>query len=158
MTLIPNIGLPDATRGAIIARLNTLLADEYLAYTRARNFHWHVSGPFFAPLHAFFQAEYEALDLMVDDIAERVRTLGGHAFGTLAEFARNARLTEGPGDTPSASKMLELLLADHEAIVRSLRPDVRFCAESGDDGTADFLTALIEAHEKRAWMIRAQLA
>src|SRR6266508_3155951 len=87
-----NIGLLDEQREGAVAILNTLLADEYLLYTKTRNYHWNVVGPQFNDLHKFFEAQYEALDDVIDEVAERVRALGGRASGTLEEFRTSARL------------------------------------------------------------------
>jgi starvation-inducible DNA-binding protein len=154
----PNLGIPDGDRQAVAASLNTLLADEYVLYTKTRNYHWNVVGPQFNDLHRFFQTQYEALDEIVDDVAERVRTLGGRAAGTLEEFRKAARLPEQPGEAPAAREMLAALLADHEALVRTLRTDLETAARRGDAGTSDFLTGLMEKHEKMAWMLRAFVA
>ncbi|HXG61326.1 MAG TPA: ferritin-like domain-containing protein, partial [Planctomycetota bacterium] len=79
-------------------------------------------------------------------------------IGTLAEFQKRARLKEKPGDLPDARGMIAQLLADHEAIVRTLREDLQTALEKhGDAGTSDFLTGLMERHEKMAWMLRAFL-
>ena len=151
-----NIGITDDDRQRVVAILNTLLADEFLLYTKTRNFHWNVTGPQFNDLHKFFEAQYEALDDVVDEVAERVRTLGGHALGTLAELSKHARLTERPGQYPDARGMLADLLGDHEALVRQLRADLAVVLDKhGDAGTSDFLTGLMEKHEKMAWMLRA---
>ena len=80
----PNIGLLDKQREGVVAILNTLLADEYLLYTKTRNYHWNVVGPQFNDLHKFFEAQYNELDEIVDDVAERSRALGGNAFGTMS--------------------------------------------------------------------------
>src|SRR5512138_2579907 len=109
----PNIGTRDGDRQSVIAILNGLLADEFLLYTKTRNYHWNVAGPQFNDLHKFFEAQYEALDDVVDEVAERARALGGRAVGSLGEFARNARLKEQPGDVPDARNMIANLLADH---------------------------------------------
>ncbi|HJQ83688.1 MAG TPA: DNA starvation/stationary phase protection protein [Candidatus Binatia bacterium] len=152
------IGLTDAQRTAVVEVLNALLADEYVLYTKTRNYHWNVTGPQFNDLHKFFEAQYTELNVVVDDVAERARALGGPAAGTLTEFTRLARLSEQPGKTLSAQAMLKALLADHEAIVQQLRRDLETCASKhGDAGTSDFLTGLMEQHEKMAWMLRATL-
>ena len=154
----PNIGMADGDRQAVVQILNTLLSDEYVLYTKTRNYHWNVTGPHFAELHKLFETLYTSLDDGVDAVAERARALGGRAFGSLSEFAKAARLTEDPGAVPSAREMLGALLADHEAVIRTLRADVDTVNDThGDAGTADFLTGLLEQHEKTAWMLRAHL-
>lgn len=154
----PSLGLPDDARDAVARILNTLLADEYVLYTKTRNFHWNVAGPNFVELHKFFQAQYEQLDASIDEIAERVRSLGGIALGSLAEFSSVARLKEGPSRLLNGREMIVALLADHEAVIRQLREDVAAADQKHRDaGTADFLTGLMEQHEKTAWMLRAYL-
>ena len=154
----PNLGMPEGHRSAVVQLLNALLADEYLLFTKTRNYHWNVIGPQFHDLHVFFEKQYEELDEIIDHVAERVRTLGGAALGTLAEFQKHGRLSEEPGVQPAAKDMVTNLLADHEAIVRQLRQDVADCGgKYFDAGTSDFLTGLLEQHEKMAWMLRAFL-
>jgi starvation-inducible DNA-binding protein len=152
----PNIEIPDNDRAAIVDILNQLLSDEYVLYTKTRNYHWNVVGLQFDDPQRFFEVQYEALDEIVDDVAERARSLGGRAFGTLAEFAKHARLTERPEERLDARGMLADLLGDHETLVRQLRGDLEAAVEKyRDAGTSDFLTGLMEKHEKMAWMLRA---
>jgi starvation-inducible DNA-binding protein len=153
-----NIGLGARQRQAVVEILSGLLADEFLLYAKTRNFHWNVVGPQFNDLHRFFEAQYEALDEVIDEVAERARALGGRALGTLAEFQKHARLREEPGRVPPAREMLSTLLADHEALIQTLRQDLEAAAtRHGDAGTSDFLTGLMERHEKMAWMLRSFL-
>lgn len=153
----PNIGLSDKGRESVVQILNTLLADEYLLYTKTRNYHWNVVGPQFNELHKFFESQYGELNGIVDEVAERARSIGGSASGTLAEFMSQTRLKEQSGN-PEASEMISNLLGDHEAVIRFLRDDLTTCAEKHNDmGTSDFLTGLMEQHEKMAWMLRAFL-
>ena len=152
----PNIAINDAQRAAVIEILNTLLSDEYLLYTKTRNYHWNVVGPQFNDLHKFFEAQYEELNGIVDEVAERARALGGNSLGTLAEFTQHARLKEQPGKAPDAKGMLAVLLADHEALIRHLRTDAEVTMDKHkDSGTNDFLIGLMEKHEKMSWMLRA---
>ena len=154
----PSIGLPDDARGGVVEMLNALLSDEYLLYTKARNYHWNVFGPQFNDLHKFLETHYEELEEIVDDVAERARALGGFAFGTMEEFSKHARLSESPGEHPAARHMLANLLSDHESIIRQLRGDANACDEKYHDmGTNDFMIGLMERHEKIAWMFRAFL-
>ncbi|MGH7348627.1 MAG: Dps family protein [Candidatus Rokuibacteriota bacterium] len=154
MTL--NIGISESNRDHVVKILNSILADEYVLYTKTRNYHWNVVGPQFNDLHKFFESQYEALNEIVDEVAERARSLGGKAFGTLAEFSQHSRLKEQPGKQPAALTMVANLQADHEAIVRTLRADLETVMEKHSDaGTNDFLTGLMEKHEKMAWMLRS---
>lgn len=153
-----NIGLKETSRSKVLALLEPLLADEYLLYTKTRNFHWNVTGPQFNDLHKFFEGQYETLDGFVDDIAERSRALGGRSLGSMKEFLDKARLDESVGRSPRAEGMLAELLRDHEKLIRWLRTDVDEAGKLGDQGTADFLTGLMEEHEKMAWMLRAFLS
>ncbi|MFN3134631.1 MAG: Dps family protein [Candidatus Kryptonium sp.] len=155
----PNIGITEKNLEGVIKILSTLLADEYVLYTKARNYHWNVVGMQFNDLHKFFQSLYEELNEYVDDIAERIRTLGGNAVATLKEFLDLTRLKEHPGEYPDAKTMLSNLLNDYEAIIRNLRNDIVTVGEQYEDlGTADFLTELMEKHEKTAWMLRSFLS
>lgn len=151
-------GLSGEQSCGVVGLLNRLLADEYLLYTKLRNFHWNVVGPDFPQLHRLFEEQYEQVDDAIDEIAERARAVGGLAEGTLAGFLKLTRLTEAGSPLPDARGMVAELLADHEAIIRSLRTDLVDAGEKwGDAGTNDFLTGLMERHEKMAWMLRATL-
>lgn len=154
----PNIGLDKNARQGVVEILHTVLANEFVLYTKTRNYHWNVVGPQFTELHKFFEEQYEALNGIVDEVAERARALGGRSLGTVAEFSKYTRLKENPGTQPSARKMIEDLLGDHEAVVRHLRKDLETCADKyGDTGTENFLTDLLNRHEKMAWMLRAHV-
>ena len=153
-----DIGLTDPQRDGVGRILAALLADEYVLYTKTRNYHWNVVGPQFNDLHKFFEAQYEELDDAIDEVAERMRALGQPSPATLVEFKKLARVEEKPGERPSARAMLATLLADHEAVIRTLRGDLETAAtQHHDAGTSDFLTGLMERHEKMAWMLRAFL-
>ena len=82
-----NIALSDEQRNGVVEILNTLLSDEYVLYTKTRNYHWNVVGPQFTELHEFFEEQYNELNLIIDDVAERTRALGSNALGTVAEFS-----------------------------------------------------------------------
>ena len=152
------IGLKESARAKVLSLLDLVLADEYVLYTKTRNFHWNVVGPRFNDMHKFFEGQYEILDGHVDAVAERSRALGGRALGSLKEFLAAARLKESVGRTMKETVMLAELLRDHEALIRTLRADVDATTGLGDAGTADFLTGLLTEHEKMAWMLRSFLA
>lgn len=151
-----NIGLTDKQRQGVINLLNQELADTYLLLVKTKKYHWDVVGPQFMTLHKLWQGHYEALTINVDIIAERIRTLGGYPVGTMAGFLKICSLKEHPGNVPTSTEMVSQLLDDHEHIVRNLREHVEQCSNDfKDDGTADFLTGLMEQHEQTAWMLRS---
>jgi starvation-inducible DNA-binding protein len=149
-----NIGLTDSHRKSIVTTLSTLLADEVVLSIRTRNYHWNVEGLHFNDLHKVFGAQYEEIDAIVDEVAERIRQLGHKTPATLGEFLKHTSLKENPLH-PGAKEMVSFLLFDHESIVRELRTSIDAVAKLNDQGTADFLTGLLEQHEKMAWMLRA---
>src|SRR5574341_1873522 len=96
-----DIGIKEQDRTEIANGLSKLLADTYTLYLVTHNFHWNVTGPMFQTLHLLFQTEYNELWLAVDDVAERIRTLGFPAPGTYAQFARLTSVQE-PDGVPAA--------------------------------------------------------
>jgi len=156
---LPNIGLePNQIEEAAVL-LNTLLADEYLLRTKLRKYHWNVTGPQFHALHEMFEEQYEEMAEVIDDIAERARTYGFPAIGTLSEFAQRSRLEETPGNYPDAHAMVVNLVNDHESLVRFLREDLQTAGGNtiNDAGLEDFFTGILQRHQEMAWMLRSFL-
>lgn len=144
---------------AVATMLEALLGNEYVLTTKTRNYHWNVSGPLFGVLHKFFEKQYEELDEVVDEVAERIRMLEHRSPGTLREFLDLTALKENTEEWPDARGMISNLLLDHEAIVQELRQNVDLCQDRhGDQSTADFMIDVLRRHEKMAWMLRAQLS
>lgn len=153
-----HLGLDEDNRKAVADILNRVLSDQHVLYVKTRNYHWNVTGPLFFSLHNLLEEQYTMLATAIDETAERVRSLGAPAMGTMREFLECASLKEQPGDHPDAETMLHNLVSDHEAVIRSLREYVDVTDEKFNDmGTSDFLTAQMEQHEKMAWMLRAFL-
>lgn len=154
----PNIGITAKNREAVGIILNILLSDESILYIKTLNYHWNVLGMNFNDLHLFFGKQYNALAEIIDEVAERARMLGIRAFGSMTEFLKNTRLREEINNIPTAKEMIRNLLDDHETIIRSLRISLEKCSsEYQDMGTSNFLTDLLERHEKMAWMLRSYL-
>jgi len=152
------IGISENNRSAVALELSKLLADEFLLYTKTRNAHWNVEGPDFHSMHIFFESQYEQLEEVVDSVAERIRTLGHYAPATLAEFLQLTHLTEKSDRQNTSAGFIKDLLADHEGIIIFLRENITpFASKYEDAGTSDFITGLLEQHEKLAWMLRAHL-
>ncbi len=150
----PNIGLDSEVRHSVVDILNNTLADEAVLTLKTRCAHWNVSGAGFFELQILFDSQYKQLDKIADEIAERVRILGGMAAGSHLEYIHRARLEEQPGSAPDILH----LLADHEACIRYLREDARKCTEEyQDEGTFELLVGVMRLHEKMAWMLRSSI-
>ena len=153
----PDIGITEKNLQAVANELQKVLADEFVLYTKTRNYHWNVEGGSFIELHKLYEGQYEQLDEIMDDVAERIRQLGHYAEAQLKDFVQLTRLGE-EGYTTDQKKQLQNLLADHESIIRNLRKNIDvFTDKYKDAGTADFVTGLMEKHEKTAWFIRSYL-
>lgn len=154
-----NIGIATDKRKETADILSRVLADEYLLYTKTLRAHWNLEGHDFHTKHEFFEEHYNTLKSYIDSVAERIRKIGHYAPGTMARFLELTQLTENyTGDNSSAS-YIKALLADHEAIIRQVRNDIKNIEDNFDDaGTVDFLTGLMMDHEEMAWMLRSTVA
>ena len=156
--MITSIGIKPEHLALVSHSLNKLLADEHVLYIKTRNAHWNVEGPDFHAQHLFFEAQYKQLEEMIDEIAERIRSLGHFAVATMAGFLELTSLTELAREKNDSKGYIKELLKDHEAIIIHMRESVdKYADEWGDAGTSDFITGLMEEHEKMAWMLRAHL-
>lgn len=155
--IIPDLALSEDIRGGVVEVLQTVLADEFILYTKLRNYHWNVTGTHFRALHLLFEEQYTAIETTIDETAERIRTYGAKAIGTTSEFSKTSRLQEQPGEYPEARQMVANLAADHETMVRNLREDVEKMDEYDDVAGEDFLTGLLQTHQTMAWMLRSFL-
>jgi starvation-inducible DNA-binding protein len=152
------IGIKQENLAEVAHSLNVLLADEHVLYIKTRNAHWNVEGPDFHTQHKFFEEQYGQVEDIIDDVAERIRSLGHYAEATLNGFLKLTHLTEQTREKNDSSGFMKALLEDHEAIIIYLRENINLYANEWlDSGTSDFITGLMEVHEKMAWMLRAQL-
>lgn len=148
-----NIGINKEDRLEVAGGLKRLLADSYTLYLQTHNFHWNVTGLQFRELHLMFEEHYTELAVAVDDIAERIRTLGVAAPGTYKEFAKLSAIKEVDG-VPSALEMVDLLTQGHEQVVRTARKVLKMAQEADDESTAALVSDRMRVHEKTAWMLR----
>lgn len=151
-----NLGLDKSDLKMIIEKLNMILSDTYILYTKTQGFHWNVKGIHFGPLHELFGTLYERLLPAIDQIAERVRTLGAPAPGSIKQILSLSTLTES-SETLNEKKMLQVLLVDHETLTRNIRTAINEFADTADEGTIDLLVERLQDHEKTAWMLRSYL-
>ena len=149
---------PKATKQEkqVIDALSTLLADSYTLYLKTHNYHWNVSGPMFTTLHTLFETQYTELALAVDEIAERIRSIGAPAPGSYAQFSELTKLKEAVG-VPPAIEMVEQLVHDQVLLTQAARKVVAASERAGDQASADLGVRRIQTHEKNAWMLRSHL-
>jgi starvation-inducible DNA-binding protein len=152
-----SIHISDAHTQAVALLLNKLLADEHVIYLKTRNYHWNTEGKNFLELHRFYESQVTELSDAIDEVAERVRKVGHYAEGRMKDFLKLTSLQEEEY-THGQEGQLQHLLADHQTLIHLLRNHITTVGDNYRDvGTADFLTGLLKAHEKWAWMIRAYL-
>ena len=150
-----NIGISPKALETSCNVLSEILGNQHVLYIKKRNFHWNLIGERFHTLHVFYEELYTGLEKAIDQTAERIRQLGGIAPGSMAEFIKLASLKETSGKLIHGEDSIELLVSDHEAVIRGLREAIN--AVSEDEGTTDFLTGMLQAHEQMAWMLRSFL-
>jgi starvation-inducible DNA-binding protein len=141
---------------AVVEELSRLLADSYTLYLKTHNFHWNVTGPMFTALHTLFMTQYSELALAVDEIAERIRTLGARAPGSYAEFAQLTAIKESKGSV-SATQMVRQLTADQATLAAAAQRVVAAAQAAGDEASADLGIRRLQVHQKNAWMLRSHL-
>ncbi len=154
----PSIGIKEQYLAEVSHSLGKILADEFVLYTKTRKAHWCVTGPDFHSMHLFFERQYKALEEIVDEVAERIRSLGHYPPATLKEYLALTHLTEQSREKNDSQGYIKELLADHESILIHLRENINeYVTAFRDAGTSDYITGLMETHEKMAWMLRAHL-
>lgn len=140
----------------VIKALSEALADTYLLMVKTHKFHWNVEGEGFFQLHKAFEEQYNELFEAVDEIAERIRAIGGYAPGGLGEFGELSTINETRGNV-SHKDMARILAEDNEHTSATARKGAETAEDADDIATADLLTARVAAHDKAAWMLRAYL-
>ena len=154
----PNIGISEPHIAEISQVLSHILADEFVLYTKTLNAHWNLEGSDFHSMHILFESQYNEVAEIVDNVAERIRMLGHYAPATLKQFLELTHLTEQTREKNDSKGFIKELLNDHENIIINIRTQIDLLAEKlKDAGTGDYLTGLIEYHEKVAWMLRSHL-
>ena len=149
--------IPDQQLETIVHGLSRVLADSYTLYLKSHNYHWNVVGPMFHSLHTMFMDEYTELALAVDEIAERIRSLGAPAPATYWQFTALSVVPEDT-DQPGAQEMIRRLISAHEATARTIREVLPIAEGAPDQVSTDLLTRRLDVHEKTAWMLRSLLA
>lgn len=150
-----NLGIKSENMNSTVGILHKHLATEIVFNLKIRNFHWNVVGIHFNDLHKFFEDLYNTGAEYADEIAERIRMLGHHTHASMEEYIKMTYIQEERNIKMDSDTMLKQLLTDTETIIREMRKDIIEIAQTDDMGSEDFLTALIQKHEKDAWMLRS---
>ncbi len=138
--------------------MKEILADEFVLYTKARNYHWNVTGPHFYGLHGAFEKIYDELAEDIDVIAERIRVLGSKTPGTLKEFLNLSTLNEEPGKYPDHLSMVQNIVNDFEIVIDKLNSAAyKMQNEFSDEVSAGMFYGFVEKYQKTVWMLKSLL-
>jgi starvation-inducible DNA-binding protein len=143
---------PEATKN-IAAALNAILADVFALYLKTKNFHWHVSGPNFRDYHLLLDEQAGELIGMTDELAERVRKVGGTTLRSIAHIGRLQRVLDNEADYVAPDDMLAELRDDNKELTRQLREARGVCDEHGDVASTSTLEPMIDQSERRTWFL-----
>ena len=152
-----DIGIKEEKRVEIAESLKHLLADSYTLYLITHNFHWNVTGMHFRELHLMFEEQYTELAVAVDEIAERIRSLGEIAPGSYKAFANLSSIAEVE-EIPKANDMVRILTLDHEQLVKTCRTALNLAQSAEDESSASLVSDRMREHEKTAWLLRSMLS
>jgi starvation-inducible DNA-binding protein len=133
--------------------LNALLADVFALYIKTKNFHWHMSGPHFRDYHLLLDEQADQIFKISDDIAERVRKIGGQTIRSIGHIARLQRIKDNDYEFVPPHGMLEELGADNRALVKSLREAHDVASDANDYATTSLIEVWIDEAERRAWFL-----
>jgi starvation-inducible DNA-binding protein len=133
--------------------LSVLLADVFALYIKTKNFHWHMSGPNFRDYHLLLDDHGDQLFAMTDDIAERVRKIGGTTLRSIGQMARVTRIADNDADYVTPKDMLSELWEDNKALVLYLKSVHHLCDDASDVATASVLENWIDETQRRSWFL-----
>jgi starvation-inducible DNA-binding protein len=133
--------------------LNGLLADAFALYLKTKNFHWHMSGPHFRDYHLLLDEQASQVFAITDDIAERVRKVGGTTIRSIGHIAKLQRIADNDQEFVPARDMLLELHSDNKAFIESLRSAHEVASKSNDYATTSLIEVWIDEAERRAWFL-----
>src|SRR3954454_7285354 len=143
---------PDAIRD-ISGALNILLADVFGLYLKTKNFHWHVSGPHFRDYHLLLDEQGDQIFAMTDELAERVRKIGGVTVKSIGHVAKLQRIKDNNQEFVAAVDMLRELMEDNKAFTANMREAHEVAAQNNDSATTSLLENFIDETERRTWFL-----
>lgn len=145
--------LTDAAVRELSAKLNEILADAFALYLKTKNFHWHVSGPHFRDYHLLLDEQSEQIFGTTDEIAERVRKIGGATLRSIGHVSKLQTIKDNDETFVPAHEMLRELMNDNKHIAASMRQCHELAEKHEDAATAGLLENFIDGTEKRTWFL-----
>ncbi|WP_246557636.1 Dps family protein [Bradyrhizobium liaoningense] len=133
--------------------LTVLLADVFALYTKTKNFHWHMSGNHFRDHHLMLDEQAGQIFAMTDDIAERVRKIGGRTIRSIGDVSRRQRILDNDAEYVGPESMLTELRCDNLQLLGFMRAAHQLCDECRDVATASVLENWIDETERRVWFL-----
>ena len=143
---------PDAVNKISIS-LNTLLADAFTLYLKTKNFHWHVSGRHFHDYHLMLDEQSDAIFATTDQLAERVRKLGGATVKSIGQISKLQTIKDNDESYVPPREMLRELMEDNRHMAAAMRKAHKLCDDQEDSGTAGLLETFIDETERRTWFL-----
>jgi starvation-inducible DNA-binding protein len=137
----------------ISASLNVLLADSFALYLKTKNFHWHVSGRHFRDYHLLLDEQSEAIFATTDQLAERVRKIGGTTLRSISQIARLQTIQDNNESYVPPRQMLRELMEDNKKVAAAMRKAHKLADDNEDRGTASLLEQFIDENERRTWFL-----
>jgi starvation-inducible DNA-binding protein len=135
------------------AKLNEILADGFALYLKTKNFHWHVSGPHFRDYHLMLDEQSEQIFATTDEIAERVRKIGGTTLRSIGHIAKLQNIKDNDAEFVPAHEMLRELMNDNKMIAAAMREAHELAEKHEDAATAGLLENFIDGTERRTWFL-----
>ncbi len=145
--------LSDSAVRALAAKLNEILADAFALYLKTKNFHWHVSGPHFRDYHLLLDEQSEQILATTDDIAERVRKIGGTTLRSIGHIAKLQNIKDNDDDFVPTHQMLRELMNDNKMVAAAMRECHQLAEKHDDAATAGLLETFIDGTERRTWFL-----
>lgn len=148
------IGLPDKVRLQNIEAMNQILADTMTLRDLYQKHHWQVAGPTFYQLHLLFEKHYNEQNELVDQLAERIQTLGGISIAMAPDVAEMTTIPRPPRGAEPPPVQISRLLEAHEIVIKQAREAAKQADENGDDGTNDLLVSgVVRTNELQTWFV-----
>lgn len=143
---------PEEVR-AVVDAVNPLIADSLALFVKVKNFHWHVSGSHFRDYHLLFEEHAESIMGSIDELAERVRRIGGTTIRSVSHVSHLQTISDDNDEFVPPDRMMHRLLDDNRQIAEAQRAAIDVCEENRDTPTANLLQEILNATEKRIWFL-----